>query len=112
MPTVNIFYKDSKKGPELQSLVDGLKDCMAKELTCGDIRLKSSEISVRFINVVGGAMIGAVEVEIAAHSFVERVKKQDEICLKIMDYLQKENPSLGEVKVWLQLSELGHSWKE
>ena len=112
MPTVNIFYKDSEKEPALQSLVDGLKDYVSKELTCGDIKLKPSEVSVRLIKVDGGAMIGAVEIEIAAHSFAERIKKQDDICLKIVEYLREENPLLGEVKVWLQLSELGHSWKE
>jgi len=112
MPTVNIFYKDSEKEPTLQSLIGGLRDHIAKELTCGDIKLKPSEISTRFIKAVGGEMIGAVEIEIAAYSFAERVRKQDEICLKIMDYTQKEKPSLGKVRVWLQLSELGHSWKE
>jgi len=112
MPTVNIFYKDSEKEPPLQALVGGLKDYIAQELTCGDIKLKPNEVSIRLIEVTGGEMIGAVEVEITAHSFAERVKKQDEICLKIMEYIQKENPSLREVKVWLQLSELGHSWKE
>jgi len=112
MPTVNIFYKDSEKEPALKTLIGKLKDFIAQELTCGDIKLKPSEISVRLIRISGGEMIGAVEVEIAAHSFAERIKRQDEICLKIMDYLQQENPSLGEVKVWLQLSKLGHSWEE
>ncbi|MFA5386341.1 MAG: hypothetical protein WC297_01605 [Candidatus Paceibacterota bacterium] len=112
MPTVNIFYKDSKQEPTLQSLVGGLKDYVAKELTCGDIKLELNEVSVRFIKVTGGEMISAVEIEITAHFFAERVKKQDEICLRIMDYIHKEKPSLGKVKVWLQLSELGHSWKE
>lgn len=112
MPTVNIFYKDSKKEPILRSLASGLRDYIANELTCGDIQLKPSEVSVRFIKVVGGEMIGAVEVEIAAHSFTERINKQDEICRNTVNYIQKEKPSLGEVKVWLQLSELGHSWKE
>ena len=112
MPTVNIFYRDPEKEPTLHALAGGLKSYIAKELTCGDIKLKSSEVSIRFIKVAGGEMIGAVEVEITAHSFAERVKKQDEICLKVMEYIQKEEPSLGEVKVWLQLSELGHSWKK
>jgi len=99
MPTVNIFYKDLKEELTLQSLVGGLRDYVAKELTCGDIKLKPSEVSVRLIKIAGGEMIGAVEVEITAYSFAERIKKQDEICLKIMDYIQKEKPSLGEVKI-------------
>lgn len=56
-------------------------------------------------------MIGGVEVDIHAHAFQERIEKQDEICLSVMDYIQKKEPSVGAVKVWLILSELGHSWK-
>ena len=55
-------------------------------------------------------MIGEVEVEITAHAFSERVQKQDEICLEVMKYIQENVPSIGNVKVWLKLSELGHSW--
>ncbi len=56
-------------------------------------------------------MIGDIELEISAHAFEERVKKQDEICLEVMNYLKNKKPSLGNVKVWLKLSELGHSWE-
>jgi len=110
MPTLNIYYQDSDKEPTLQALMGGLRDFVAKELTCGDIELKPSEVSIRFVKIAGGEMIGSVEVEINAHCFEERVRKQDDVCLRIMNYIQKEAPSLGEVKVWLQLSELGHSW--
>jgi hypothetical protein len=54
-------------------------------------------------------MIGNVEVEVTAHSFKERVEKQDQICLNIVRYLQQKDTSLGEVKAWLVLTELGHS---
>lgn len=111
MPTVNIFYKDSGKERLLRGLANKLKVYVAQELTCGKIKLKPNEVSIRFLRVEG-EMIGSVEVEITAHSFEERVKRQDEICLKVADYINKEVPSLGEVKVWLVLAELGHSWKE
>ncbi len=54
-------------------------------------------------------MIGDVEVQISVHAFPERVAKQDGICLDVMKYLQ-ERTGIENVKVWLQLSELGHSW--
>lgn len=111
MPIINIYYKNPENEPSLQRLADKLKAYVAQELTCNERNLKPAEVSIRFLKV-DGKMIGSVEVEITAHSFEERVKRQDEICLKVADYIKKEAPSLGEVKVWLVLAELGHSWKE
>ena len=111
MPTVNIYHENQEQRTKLKSLVSELKVFIAKELTCGDIALTPEEVSVRFIETIGDFMIGGVELDIHAHAFKERVEKQDEICLSIMDYIQQKEPSVGAVKVWLILSELGHSWK-
>jgi len=111
MPTVNVFYRESSEIEALEKLIPKLKEYLADKLTCGDIKLTPEEISIRLIRINGGEMIGDVELEITAHAFPERVKKQDEICLKVADYLKEKLPSLGGVKVWLKLSELGHSWK-
>ena len=96
---------------KLISLTKELKKFVAKELTCGNIRLGPEEISIRFNAVKGGGMIGDVEIEVKAHAFKERVRKQDRICLDIMNYIQRRIPSVGSVKVWLILSQLGHSWE-
>ena len=108
MPTVNIFYEEQVK--ELNDLSKKLKTYLAEKLSCGDIKLSSEEISIRLIQIDGGDMIGQVEVEIKAHAFKERVEKQDEICNDVRSYIIKEYSSLGDVRVWLILSELGHSW--
>ena len=55
-------------------------------------------------------MIGKVELEIKAHAFRERVEKQDEICNDVRKYIMQKNKSLGDIRVWLILNELGHSW--
>jgi len=110
MPTVNIYYKNKDAFSKLQSLIQKLKKYLAGKLSCGDIKLTPAEISIRFTFEEGGNMIGDVELEITAHVFAERIKKQDEICRDIMDYVKKELPSVGDVKVWLKLCELGHSW--
>jgi len=110
MPTVNVYFIKQEKASELEKLIPKLKIYLADRLTCGDIKLTKGEISVRLIPVVGKGMIGDVELEITAHAFPERVKKQDEICRDMMNYIKKEAPSLGNVKVWLKLCELGHSW--
>jgi len=110
MPTVNIYYKSDTDSRELQPLVPKLKKYLAEKLSCGDIKLTSAEISMRFVSVQGGGMIGNIELEITAHAFPERVKKQDEICRDVMNYIKREVPEVGEVRVWLKLCELGHSW--
>lgn len=118
MPIVNIFYKNSNQqkgvGPQfiLNSLKDELKSFVAQELTCKDIKLKPEEISLRLINISGDGMIGNIEIEITAYSFKERVQKRDQICLNIAKFFQQKNKSLGEVKIWLVLAELGHSWEK
>lgn len=110
MPTINVYYRKTKDFRNLNMLASKMKNYFAKNLTCGDIKLTPKEISVRLIEAKGNGMIGNVELEIKAHAFPERIKKQDEICLNAAAYIKKEIPSIGSVKVWLQLSELGHSW--
>jgi len=110
MPTVNLYYKNKNDSQDLLSFIPKLKEYLVGKLSCGDIKLTPEEISVRFISVEGNAMIGNIELEITAHAFDERVEKQDEICLDVMRYIKKEVSSVGEVKVWLKLCELGHSW--
>ena len=108
MPTINIFYK--KQAKELNDLSKKLKPYLAEKLSCGDIKLTSEEVSVRLIQIDGGDIIGRIELEIKAYAFKDRVEKQDEICNDIRSHIMKEYPSLGDVRVWLILSELGHSW--
>jgi hypothetical protein len=111
MPTANFFYKDTEQLEKLENIASNLKKFLAEKLTCGDIALTPKEISIRFITAKGSGMIGQVEVEITAAAFKDRVEKQDQICLDITDFIKEKIPSLGEVKVWLILVELGHSWK-
>jgi hypothetical protein len=55
-------------------------------------------------------MIGALELEIHAHAFPDRVLRQDAICNTVRHFVQDRLPNIGDVRVWLVLSELGHSW--
>lgn len=110
MPTVNLYFRKQNSKDKLQGFIPQLKTFLAEKLTCGEIKLTEKEISIRFIKTDGGEMIGDLELEITAHAFSERVKKQDEICRDVMNYIQKNIPSAGTVKVWLKLCELGHSW--
>ena len=103
MPTVNIYFLKQTNIKELQDLTPSLKTFLAEKLTCGDIKLTAEEISARFIKINDGKMIGDVELEITAHAFPERIKKQDEICLDVMSSIKRKVPSVGDVKVWLKL---------
>lgn len=108
MPTVNVYSNDSVA--QFEEVIVPLKEFVAKELTCGDITLDSNEVSVRFINANGSGMLAPVEVEINPAAFSERVQKQEDICLNIQKFLI-DKLQIEDVKVWLILSELGHSWE-
>ncbi len=110
MPTINIYYSKVENFKKLDKIKLKIKDYFAEKLSCGAIKLTAKEISIRFVLVKGKGMIGDVELEINAHAFQERIKNQDKICLDAMEYIKNQIPSIGNVKVWLQLSELGHSW--
>ncbi len=110
MPTVNVYHQRPEDLQSLDSVTPKLKRYFAQKLTCGDRQLAPEEISVRYIGVEGSGMIGNVEVEITAHAYPERVEKQDDICRDVASYIEQEIPSVAPVKVWLKLSELGHSW--
>ncbi len=56
-------------------------------------------------------MIGEVEAEVNAYAFDDRVKKQDELCLDFANFIQTKS-NIKNVKAWLILSELGHSWED
>jgi len=111
MPTVNIFYQSGVQIDQLNDLLPELKTYIAQELSCGDIALTPDEVSVRFMAVTGGSMIAPIELEITAHAFGERIEKQDEICLRIRDFI-KPHLDGQEVRVWLLLPQLGHSWED
>jgi hypothetical protein len=111
MPTVNFFIQDNDHKIRLNKRTLDIKSYIARELTCGNIQLSSSEISIRFIDSKGSGMLGDVEVEMTAHAFDERVKKQDEICLNVRDYLSELLPD-ANIRAWLLLPQLGHSWEQ
>lgn len=110
MPTVDIFYQDETHKRQLNELVDEVKSYIASELTCGEIALSPSEVSVRLIRSEGTGMIAKLEVQITAHAFDERVNKQDEICVHIRKFLMDRVPET-DIRVWLLLAQLGHSWE-
>jgi hypothetical protein len=108
MPSVNI-YTSKERVKSLESILPELREFTAKELSCGDRKLNSNEMSLRIIVPDASLQIANTELEIKVFSYPERVQRQDEICLSIKDYIQKTCPQAGSIYVWLQLSELGHS---
>jgi hypothetical protein len=110
MPIVNTYYFAEKHKEMVLSHIDDLKGLVAEQLTCGDIKLGSKEVTIRLIKTPTEGMIAELEMEILAHAFRERVEKQDDICRAIRVHILKNVPELKDVRVWLALSELGHSW--
>lgn len=111
MPTVNVYFTDEQYRKLLAKATKSLKEFVAQELTCDDIKLQPNEISIRLLKAEGDGMLANVELEVTAHVFDNRVKRQDEICLSIREFL-KSKLNLQEIRVWLILVELGHSWEQ
>lgn len=110
MPIVNIYYTDDKHKDMVLSHIDELKNLVAEQLTCGDKKLDANEITIRLISTPIEGMIAEMEIEIFAHAFKDRVERQDEICRSITSRILHSLPELKDVRIWLALSELGHSW--
>lgn len=110
MPSMNIYTNRERVGC-LESILPDLREFTARELSCGDRKLAANEMSLRIIVPDASLPIADTELEIKAHSYHERVNRQDEICQSIKNYVQRTCPKAGSVYVWLQLSELGHSAK-
>ena len=111
MPTINTYHKDEQFIAQIKKITPDIKQYLADQLTCNDIRLQSNEVSLRLLQSNGNGMLAPLEMEIHAASFKERIEKQDEICLNIQKFLLEKIDDLPDVKVWLILSELGHSWE-
>ena len=112
MPTAKIYTADNVLIESLSSALHELRDFLARELTCGDIALKPNEVSIRIVSVADSLMIAPVEIEITAHAFADRVKQADKICLSVRQFVKDKLALPEDVRVWLVLSDLGHSWEE
>ncbi len=62
------------------------------------------------LTVDAAAMISPFEMEIKAQQYSDRVKRCDEICLHLKEFVLSHAPYLPDVSVWLELTELGHSF--
>jgi hypothetical protein len=109
MPTVNVFYHNEEHEPQLVAATNPLKEFVAEQLTCGDISLAPDEVSVRILRSIGNGMLADVEMDMTAAAYSERVEKQDEICLNVRTFAMGQMPDVSDMKVWLNLHELGHS---
>jgi hypothetical protein len=111
MPTVTIFHQFADQATHIDEFSSDLRTFVAKELSCGDRILKPEEVSTRLITTTGTGMIAPIEIEVTAHAFQERIDKQDEICLHIRDFVKQKLHNKQDVRVWLLLPQLGHSWE-
>jgi hypothetical protein len=112
MPAINIYFNNQELLPQLEQIVQPLREFTAKELTCSDIKLPPTEISVRLLPTQGKGMMAPVEMDIFAAAFPERVERQDDICRNVRKFVLENTTTISDVQVWLPLSELGHSFEK
>lgn len=111
MPTINIYSANPDAFERFDAAATkDLRTFIAERLSCGDIALSADEVSVRLVTVhPASRMMGDVEADIHAHEFSERMDRQDELCREIAMYLRDDLQLASEPRVWLVLSQLGHS---
>jgi hypothetical protein len=72
--------------------------------------LSPEEVSIRLVVVhPQSRMMGDVEMDVHVHEFPERVERQDELCREFAAYIRDNLGIATEPRVWLVLSQLGHS---
>lgn len=108
MPLITIHTSLEEQNNKLSLILDELRSCIAKQLSCSARELNVNEISIRLIKSNLSKAIADIEIVIIAHSYQERVKNQDDMCLTIKKFVE-DSCAPFTVFVWLQLSELGHS---
>ncbi len=110
MPTINTYFRNEALQNDLIALADGpLQSYVAEQLTCEEIKLAPGNVTVRLMRSIGKGMLAPVEMDIVAAPYPERVERQDEICLNVRQFVLDYVHDLYDAKVWLPLSELGHS---
>ena len=110
MPTANIYHSKDCPADQITELVPLLRTRLAQQLTSVERKLVPEEISIRVISVDGGSMIAPLEMEIKAQNYSDRQERSDEICLHMREFILEHCSSLSDASVWLQLTELGHSF--
>jgi hypothetical protein len=111
MPTVNAYFHDDINGQRLGTFIPQLREAVAQKLSGSDRTHTSQDVSVRMIKVFGDGVIAPLELEILAQRYEERTTKADAICRELRHFLLDHLP-IGDARVWLTLTELGHSWED
>ena len=86
MPSVNI-YTNEKNVDKLEKSIIYIKEFIAKKLSCDNRKVEANEISIRIIVPSVSSTISETEIVMIAHSYPERIQKQDEICLSIKNFI-------------------------
>lgn len=108
MPLVTIYTSSEEQNNVLAPILNELRSITARELSCDYRELNVNEISVQVVTSSIRRSIADIEIVIIAHSYSERIKNQDAICMSLKKFIEKQCIPLSAY-VWLQLSELGHS---
>jgi hypothetical protein len=110
MPTVNIYLSPNCPREKIVPLLPLFRERIAQQLTSVQRKIVPVEVTIRVMTVDAGAMISQFEMEIKAQQYADRVKRCDEICLHLREFVLEHAGFLTDASVWLELTELGHSF--
>ncbi len=109
MPPVTIFTKKDNVN-SLQRVFPELTQIIADELSCPERKLIDKDIHMSVVIPEATYNAADTRMDIYAFGYPDRIKRQDDICYNIKQYVTKNCPTAGSVDVFLMLGELGYSF--
>jgi phenylpyruvate tautomerase PptA (4-oxalocrotonate tautomerase family) len=107
MPLVNIYL--TKPNTQIEELAEELAEEVANCLSVAARVITTKDVSVRVIECKEGKLLAPVEIDIAARLYEERIKKSDQVCNYLKQFVLSKINGVSDVRVCLVLSEFGHS---
>jgi len=110
MPPVTIYTNNKDRVAPITDMFSGLTQIIADELTCPERKLIGKDIHVVVLVPEASYNSADTRIDIFAYGYPDRIKRQDDICHNVKQYMMKNCPAAGSVDVFLPLGELGYSF--
>lgn len=109
MPPVTI-YAIREDINSVRQVLPELTQIIAKELSCSERKLADTDIHISVLVPELSHNVAGIRIDIQAYGYPERIKRQDDICHNIQQYMLSRCLVAGPVEVFLMLGELGYSF--
>jgi hypothetical protein len=108
MPIVNVYHRGPLSGMLEKDFTDLLTKTLAEKLTCEENQLTENDFSVRIFFTPHGRALKAIEVDVFAEAYPERVANRDRVSKETREILGKEFLNSSAISVSVLLCKYGY----